>query len=182
VALKAIGPTMLHKTERQAVRLNLADEQSVRHAAQDFERRFQGELAGLLVQQMVPGGVEMLAGALHDSTFGPLVACGTGGVLVDLLGDTAFRLHPITEEDAAEMLDELKGVRLLRGYRGAPRADERALRDVLLRVSALLAACPEIHELDMNPVKVFETGVRVLDARVRVEHPAAPPRTRRVEY
>lgn len=102
--------------------------------------------------------------------------------LRDLLGDTAFRLHPITEGDAIEMIDELKGVRLLRGYRGAPRADERSLRDVLLRVSALLATCPEIHELDMNPVKVFEAGARVLDARVRVEHAASPPRTRRVEY
>jgi acetyl coenzyme A synthetase (ADP forming)-like protein len=182
VALKAIGPTMLHKTERQAVRLNLADEESVREAARDFERRFQGELAGLLVQQMVPGGVEMLVGALHDATFGPLVACGTGGVLVDLLGDTTFRLHPITVEDAAEMIDELKGVRLLRGYRGAPPADERALRDVLLRVSALIGECPEIHELDMNPVKVFESGACVLDARVRVEHAAAPTGTRRVEY
>ena len=182
VALKAIGPTMLHKTERQGVRLNLADEKSVREAAQDFERRFRGELAGLLVQQMVPGGVEMFVGALHDSTFGPLVACGTGGVLVDLLADTAFRLHPITEQDASAMLDELKGIRLLRGYRGAPHADERALRDVMLRVSALLAECPEIQELDMNPVKVFEAGTRVLDARVRIEPAAAPPRTRRVEY
>lgn len=168
VALKAMGPGIVHKTERQAVRLDLAGDQAVRVAAQDFERRFQGELAGLLVQEMVPGGVEMLVGAVNDSTFGPLVACGTGGVLVDLLGDTAFRLHPITDVDAAEMLDELKGVRLLRGYRGASPADERALRDVLLRVSALVTACPEIQELDMNPVTVFEAGARVLDARVRV--------------
>ena len=80
------------------------------------------------------------------------------------------------------MLDELRGVRLLRGYRGAPRADEAALREVLLRLSALLTVCPEIHELDMNPVKVFESGACVLDARVRVEPPTAPPRTRRVEY
>jgi acyl-CoA synthetase (NDP forming) len=182
VALKAIGPTMLHKTERQAVRLSLPDEQSVRGAAQDFERRFHGELTGLLVQQMVPGGVEMLVGAVHDSTFGPLVACGTGGVLVDLLDDTTFRLHPITEEDAAEMIGELKGVRLLRGYRGAPPADEHALQSVLLRISALLAECPEIQELDMNPVKVFAAGACVLDARVRVERTDPPPRTRRVEY
>jgi acyl-CoA synthetase (NDP forming) len=182
VALKAVGPTMLHKTERQAVRLNLVNEQSVRETAHDFERRFHGELAGLLVQRMVGGGVEMLVGALHDPTFGPLVACGSGGVLVDLLGDTAFRLHPITGEDAAEMVGELRGVRLLRGYRGAPPADERALRDVLLRVSALLTHCPEIHELDMNPVKVLESGACVLDARVRVEPAAAPLRTRRVEY
>lgn len=181
VALKAVGPAMLHKTERQAVRLDLADETSVRAAADDFERRFQGELDGLLVQRMVPGGVEMLVGALHDPTFGPVIACGTGGVLVDLLADTTFKLHPITSADAAEMISELKGVRLLRGYRGAPPADEAALRDVLLRTSALLAECPEIRELDLNPVKVFEVGAGVVDARVRVA-PSAPPRTRRVEY
>ena len=182
VALKATGPAMLHKTERQAVRLNLENAQEVREAAEDFARRFEGELAGLLVQQMVPGGVEMLVGAVLDSTFGPLVACGTGGVMVDLLGDTAFRLHPLTEQDAGEMIGELKGARLLRGYRGDPPADERALRGVLLRVSALLAACPEIHELDLNPVKVLDVGACVLDARVRVERPSPAVGIRRIEH
>jgi acetate---CoA ligase (ADP-forming) len=182
VALKAIGPAMLHKTERQAVRLDLADANAVRNAAEDFEQRFRGELAGLLVQRMVPGGIEMLVGAVYDTTFGPLIACGTGGVLVDVLKDTVFRLHPITSEDAIDMINELKGVRLLRGYRGAPPVDEKALRDVVLRVSALLTECPEIHELDLNPVKVLPSGACALDARVRVERHAPTRRTRRVEY
>ena len=182
VALKAIGPAMLHKTERQAVKLDLADVNAVRDAAEDFERRFRGELAGLLVQRMIPGGIEMLVGAVHDTTFGPLIACGTGGILVDLLKDTVFRLHPITSEDAIDMINELKGVRLLRGYRGAPPVDEEALRDVVLRVSALLTECPEIHELDLNPVKVLPSGACALDARVRVERHAPTRRTRRVEY
>ncbi len=182
VALKAIGPTMLHKTERQAVRLGLGNERAVREVAEDFERRFRGELTGLLVQPMVPGGVEMLVGAVHDPTFGPLIACGTGGIFVDLLEDSAFRLHPITSEDATAMIGELRGARLLRGYRGAPPADEAALRNVLLRVSALLAACPEIDELDLNPVKVMASGACALDARVRVERLTRPPMSRRVEY
>jgi acetyl coenzyme A synthetase (ADP forming)-like protein len=182
VALKAIGPAMLHKTERQAVRLDLADAKALRGAAEEFEQRFRGELAGLLVQRMVSGGIEMLVGAVHDTTFGPLIACGTGGVLVDVLKDTVFRLHPITSEDAIDMINELKGVRLLRGYRGAPPVDERALRDVILRVSALVTECPEIHELDLNPVKVLPSGACALDARVRVERHAATRRTRRVEY
>ncbi len=182
VALKAIGPAMLHKTERQAVRLDLADASAVRGAAEDFEQRFRGELAGLVVQRMVPGGVEMLVGAVHDETFGPLIACGTGGVLVDLLHDSVFRLHPITSEDAIDMINELKGVRLLRGYRGAPPVDEDALRDVVLRVSALLTECPEIHELDLNPVKVLRSGACALDARIRVERHVPARRTRRVEY
>jgi acyl-CoA synthetase (NDP forming) len=182
VALKAIGPTMLHKTERQAVRLGLSDETSVREAAREFEERFRGELSALLVQRMIPGGVEMLVGAVLDPMFGPLIACGTGGILVDLLHDTAFRLHPLTADDAAAMIDELKGASLLRGFRGTAPADERALRDVVLRISALLTACPAIHEVDLNPVKVLTSGACALDARVRVERQTPVSTTRRVEY
>lgn len=182
VALKAVGPTLLHKTERQALRLNLPDETAVRAAADGFARAFSGELTGLLVQRMVPGGVEMLVGALHDPTFGPVMVCGSGGVLVDLLGDSAFRIHPLTQEDATAMVDELKGARLLRGYRGAPPADEAGFRNVLLRVSALLTICPEIQELDLNPVKVLASGATAVDVRARVERLAPAPRRRRIEY
>jgi acetyl coenzyme A synthetase (ADP forming)-like protein len=182
VALKAIGPTLLHKTERQAVRLNLEGDKAIRDAALDFKARFRGELTGLLVQRMVQGGIEMLVGAVYDQTFGPVVVCGTGGVLVDLLADSAFRLHPVTSEDAADMIQELKGARLLHGYRGAPPVDEAALRDVVLRVSALLTLCPEIHELDLNPVKVLPSGACAIDARVRVERRTPRPSARRVEY
>jgi acyl-CoA synthetase (NDP forming) len=182
VALKAIGPTLLHKTERQAVRLDLATREAVREAAMDFERRFGGEQTGFVVQEMVPGGVEMLVGALEDPTFGPVVVCGSGGILVDLLADSAFRMHPLTAEDAAEMIDELKGARLLRGYRGAAAADEAALKDMVLRVSALLTWCPEVQELDLNPVKVLRQGACAVDARIRVEPPVSRPATRRVDY
>lgn len=148
----------------------------------DFERRFGGEQTGLVVQETVPGGVEMLVGALNDPTFGPVVVCGTGGILVDLLADSAFRMHPLTTEDAAEMIDELKGARLLRGYRSAAAADEGTLKEMVLRVSALLTWCPEIQELDLNPVKVLRQGACAVDARVRVELPVSRPATRRVDY
>ncbi|HEX2443749.1 MAG TPA: GNAT family N-acetyltransferase, partial [Vicinamibacterales bacterium] len=108
VALKAIGPTLLHKTERQAIRLNLLEEAAVLAAYADLEMRLGKELSGVLVQAMVPGGIEMLVGAVQDPTFGPLVVCGSGGVLVELVGDRAFRLHPLGVRDAAEMIDELK--------------------------------------------------------------------------
>ena len=101
VALKAIGPSMLHKTERGGP-ARLADEGAVRAAAEAFASGF-AEMTGFLVQRMVPEGVEMLVGALHDPTFGPVIACGTGGVLVDLLRESVFRLHPMTSEDATEM-------------------------------------------------------------------------------
>ena len=115
-------------------------------------------MTGALVQQMVQGGVELLVGAVVDPTFGPLVACGSGGVLVDLLHDTIFRIHPLTDIDAVEMIESLKSVALLRGYRGHTPADEHSVADALLRVSALLEICPEIHELDINPLKVLDRG------------------------
>ena len=113
---------------------------------------------------------------------GALVACGTGGVLVDVLADSAFRLHPLQASDAVEMIDELRGARLLRGYRGAPPADERALRDVLMRVSELIRVAPEIQELDLNPVMVLHDGALVADVRVRVDAVPSSKGGRRVEY
>jgi acetyl coenzyme A synthetase (ADP forming)-like protein len=182
IALKALGPTLLHKTERRAVTLNIGDEAGLRTAFADFTTRFGHDMTGALVQQMVPHGVEMIVGALHDPIFGPLIACGTGGVLVDVLADTAFRLHPLNATDAGEMIDELRGARLLRGYRGSPPADETALRDVLLRVSELVRVAPEIQELDLNPVIVLSSGARVADVRVRIDATTPPKRGRRVEY
>ena len=102
--------------------------------------------------------------------------------MTEILADSQFRLHPLTEDDAASMVDRLRGARLLRGYRGAPVADEAALRDALLRVSALVDICPEIRELDINPLRVMPHGACALDVRVRMERPAPPPATRRVSY
>ncbi len=182
IALKGTGPALLHKTERHALRLGIEDHAALAAAAADLAASLGADLDGYLVQQMVPGGVEMIVGATQDPTFGPLILCGTGGVLVDVLADTAFRLHPLTAESAAEMIEGLKGARLLGGYRGAAPADVAALHDVLLRVSALLTVCPDIQEIDFNPVKVLASGAVVVDARVRVER--LPPRRKRrgIEY
>jgi acetyl coenzyme A synthetase (ADP forming)-like protein len=182
VALKALGPSLLHKTERRAVSLNLPDETAVRTSHADFGARFGREMSAVLVQQMVPPGVEMIVGALQDPMFGPVIACGTGGILVDVLADTAFRLHPLNASDAAEMVDELRGARLLRGYRGSPPADEQALRDVLIRVSELVRVAPEIQEIDLNPVIVLTAGARVADVRLRLDAATPLRRGRRVEY
>ena len=162
--------------------LNLKDDASLHAAYDDFSHRFPTEMTSVLVQRMAAPGVEMIVGALQDPLFGPLIACGTGGVLVDVLADSAFRLHPVTASDTAEMIDELKGARLLRGYRGAPPADEGALRDVLLRVSELVTAAPEIQELDLNPVILTASGACAADARIRIEHQHHPAANRRVTY
>jgi len=181
VVLKAVGPAILHKTEVGGVRVGLESADAVRAAGEEMSARIEG-LTGFLVQPMVSGGVEVIVGVVRDPTFGPLVVYGSGGTLVELLADAAFRLHPLTDADAAAMLDEVRGTALLRGYRGAPKADEEALRDLLLRVSALVDACPEVREMDLNPVKVLSRGARVLDARIRVERRPPPARSRRIVY
>jgi acetyl coenzyme A synthetase (ADP forming)-like protein len=182
VALKAVGPAILHKTEVGGVLLGLTDQESVREAYADLAARLGDRLTGVIVQEMVAGGVEMVVGATLDPTFGPLVLLGSGGVFVELLRDVAFRMNPLTDQDVEEMMSEVKGINLLRGYRGAPPADEAALRDMVLRVSALLDLCPQIQELDANPVKVLREGAIVVDARVRVERLAPPSPTRRIAY
>jgi acetyltransferase len=111
-----------------------------------------------------------------------VIACGAGGVLAELIGDSAVRLHPITNADAAGMVNELRSARLLRGFRGSPPADEAALRDAIRRVSALAEACPEIVELDINPLKVLASGACAVDVRVRMERDRPRQRSRRVQY
>jgi acetyl coenzyme A synthetase (ADP forming)-like protein len=168
VAVKAVGPELLHKTEHKAIRLNLRTRSEVRAAAAELTRQLGSKMEGLLVQRMVVGGAEMMLGAIDDPTFGHVIVCGSGGVLIDLLADSQCRLYPVTGQDANEMVAGLKGVRLLRGYRGAPVADTDAFRDAILRISALVGICPEIQELDVNPLAVLPGGVSALDVRVRV--------------
>ena len=177
VALKAIAPGILHKTEVGGVRLNLRGADEVRAAAEEMAARL-GALGhpptGFVVQRMVPKGVEMLVGVVHDRQFGPVVACGAGGVLVELLRDVAVRLTPLTREDAGEMIRSLRTYPLLTGYRGGPVCDVRALEETLLRASAMADDLPQIAEVDLNPILVHEAAATVVDARIRVA-PAEPP-------
>lgn len=182
VVLKAVGPTILHKTEVGGVRVGLVGEAAVRDAWRDMRGRIGEAMTGGLVQAMVAGGVEMLVGVTDDPIFGPVIACASGGILAELLHDAEFRLHPLTERDADDMIGALRGAALLKGHRGAAPADIAALRDVLLRVSALVTACPEIQELDINPLRVLSRGAHALDVRIRVGLPAPPKRSRRIAY
>jgi acetate---CoA ligase (ADP-forming) len=182
VALKATGPAILHKTEVGGVALNLADAAGLRRAYDDMATRLRADLTSVIVQEMIAGGVEVVVGATLDQTFGPLVLYGSGGILVELLNDVAFRINPLTDTDVREMMNEVKGTTLLRGYRGSPPADEAALTEIIMRVSALLEICPQIQEMDANPVKVLEQGAIVVDARIRVDRLVEPPPTRRIAY
>ena len=168
VAIKAVGPSLLHKTEHNAVRLNLANRNEVLAAGAALTIALGDRMDGLLVQRMVTGGAEMMLGAINDPTFGHVIVCGSGGVMIELLADSACRLFPVTNQDAAEMVSSLKGVRLLRGFRGNAPADEPAFQEAVLRISTLVGICPEIQELDVNPLSVLTEGVSALDVRVRV--------------
>ncbi len=150
-----------HKTESGGVALNLGDEEDVRAAAARIG-------APLLVQPMVQGGAELLAGAIQDPVFGPLVAFGPGGVLAELIGQAQFRLAPLTDLDAEELVHAGKAGRLVTGFRGAPPADDGALIDLMLRLSRLAEELPEVAELDLNPVLALHDRCVAVDARVRV--------------
>jgi acyl-CoA synthetase (NDP forming)/ribosomal protein S18 acetylase RimI-like enzyme len=171
VALKALGPTLLHKSDAGAVVLNLPDAEAVRAAAERMLAslaRLGHPVESLLVQRMAPQGVELIAGMIHDATFGPVLACGAGGTLTELLHDVAIRLTPLTDLDASRMVRELRTFALLDGYRGATRCDVFAVEDVLLRLSRLAEDHPQIAELDTNPLTATPRGAVVVDARIRV--------------
>jgi acyl-CoA synthetase (NDP forming) len=178
VVVKAIGRELLHKTEAGAVRLDLESATAARAAAAEIDRSL-GEAGvhreGFIVQAMVPRGVEMLIGVVGDPVFGPVVACGAGGVYAELLKDVNVRLTPLSDRDASEMIRSLRTFPLLTGYRGGPRAGLDALENVLLRVSALVDNHREIAELDLNPVIAGPDAATVVDARVRIESARPPP-------
>jgi acetyl coenzyme A synthetase (ADP forming)-like protein len=175
VAVKLASRQVIHKTEMGGVQLNLVDEAAVRQAYTTIHDRVLQEhgpdaMEGVLVQPMLSGGVEVMVGVTQDPLFGPLIAFGLGGIHVEILGDVRFRITPLTDLDAAEMIREIKGYRLLEGYRGHPPADVHAITDILLRVSRLVEEVPEITELDLNPIMALAPGqgCRIVDARIRV--------------
>ena len=161
-----------HKTERGGVALDLGNAEKVAAAAERMGGR-------VLIQPMVRGGAELLMGIVQDPVFGPLVAVAPGGVLAELIGGAGFRIAPLTDEDAREMLDDGATGRLVRGFRGAPAADVAALTDTLLRLSALAEDTPQLAELDLNPVIARADGCVIVDARMRVAPvaPQASPKT-----
>ncbi|HEU4917075.1 MAG TPA: GNAT family N-acetyltransferase [Acidimicrobiia bacterium] len=180
-ALKVISESALHKSDVGGVALGVRGDEQVARAF----RQVIGAVAdvdGVLVQEFVPGGHEALIGMTQDPNFGPLVVFGLGGIYVELLQDVAFRIHPLSDVDAMEMIREIKGFRLLEGYRNEPAGDIPALEQALLRVSGLVSAVPELQEMDLNPVKVLAPGqgTVVVDARMKIRRvePAKHPRMR----
>jgi acetate---CoA ligase (ADP-forming) len=174
--VKLASHVIVHKTEMGGIMLNLTDEAAVRQAFATIRQRLAEHdnvqaMEGVLVQPMLTDGVEVIVGVTTDPLFGPLIAFGLGGIYVEILGDVRFRVTPLTDRDASEMMREIRGFRLLEGYRGHPPADVKALEEVLLRISLMVEEVPEITELDLNPIFALPPGegCQVVDARIRVE-------------
>ncbi|MQY14542.1 hypothetical protein SRB5_47100 [Streptomyces sp. RB5] len=170
VALKAHWPGLLHKSEQGAVLLDLTGHGEVRAAYRDLAARFGDVLTGVVVQPMAPRGLELVAGAVQDDVFGPLVLFGLGGTSTELLADHAARLAPLTDRDVQELITTPRCAPLLFGYRGAGPVDLEGLEQLLHRLSALAGDLPQLAEVDLNPVlaEADADAVTALDARIRV--------------
>jgi acetyl coenzyme A synthetase (ADP forming)-like protein len=176
VALKASGPDLVHKSDVGGVRLDLRSEAEVEDAYHDMTSRLGERMTGAIVQTMAQHGVETIVGVVQDQLFGPLVMFGLGGVATELLGDRAFRILPLTDLDAADLVRSLRASPLLFGYRGSAPVAVAALEQVLQRVARLAERVPEIGELDLNPVIVSQAGAVAVDSRVKVARlPPGPP-------
>jgi ATP-grasp domain len=173
VVLKVVSPDIVHKSDVGGVLTGLTDAAAVRRGfdglmAQVRARQPEARLEGALVCRQVSEGVEMIVGALRDSTFGPTVMVGAGGVFTELLGDVAFRLAPLHPDDALDMLRELRVHKMLTGFRDSPLVDLYAVARVAVRLGDLMLARPAVTEVDLNPVLASAGGCVALDAQ---DHP-----------
>jgi acyl-CoA synthetase (NDP forming) len=171
IVLKIVSPQVLHKSDTGGVLVNIGDAEGIREGYNRILTNVKAhvpnaEITGILVQEMAPNGTEVIIGSTRDPTFGPTIMFGLGGIFVEILKDVSFRLAPITRSDAEEMIKEIKAYKILEGARGISPADQGTIAEILLSTSKMLMECPEISELDMNPVLVYEKGARIVDARV----------------
>lgn len=174
IVLKIVSPDIIHKFDVGGVILNLSNSQEVRDAYQRIlvnvkKHKPEAKITGVFVQQMAPSSTEVIVGATKDPQFGPALMFGLGGIFVEILKDVTFRIAPLTEQDAREMITEVKAYPVLKGYRGQPPADIEAIVKILLNTSRLVMDHSEIKELDLNPIMVYEKGAKTVDARIILE-------------
>lgn len=174
IVLKIVSPDIIHKSDVGGVAVGLKNADDVRNAYNQIlvsVKKHDGKaiILGILVQEMAPPATEVIVGAIKDPQFGPAVMFGLGGIFVEVLKDVTFRVVPITEDEASEMITEVKAYPLLKGYRNTPPADTKAIAKILLNTSRLVSDCPQIKEFDLNPILVYEHGAKAVDARIILE-------------
>ncbi|MET1129181.1 MAG: acetate--CoA ligase family protein [Thermoproteota archaeon] len=172
VVLKIVSPQVVHKSDVGGVLVGLSSDEEVREGfsriVENVSRNVPGaEVVGVLVQKMAEkGGIEVIVGGIRDPVFGPTVMFGLGGVFVEVFRDVSFRVAPFTEDDAREMVREVKAYRILRGYRNIPPRDIDALVSVIMAVQRLMLENEEVSEVDVNPVLSYQQGALAVDVRV----------------
>jgi len=174
VVLKIVSPDVIHKSDVGGVIINVKDAEDVQKAYEqimDSVKRHKpnAKIVGVLVQEMAPQSTEVIVGATKDPQFGPTLMFGLGGIFVEIMKDVIFRIAPITEDEAREMITAVKAYPLLKGYRNTPPADIEAIVKILLNTSRLVMEHQEIKELDLNPIMVYEKGAKTVDARIILE-------------
>ncbi len=171
MAMKIVSQDILHKSDAGGVKLKVTGEEALRENFQEILRNAKtydstADMHGVLVAPMAQSGVEVIIGVIHDQMFGPVMMFGLGGIFVEVLKDVSFRALPMSEADALEMVEEIKSSKILEGVRGALPIDKAALVDLMMKVSQLALAHPEINEIDLNPVILRSDGYDVVDARM----------------
>lgn len=167
LVLKLIAEDIVHKSDTGAVKLNIKNKEELEAAYEDLMNIPSQKEKKISVQKMADEPItELIIGMTTDAQFGPALMFGIGGILVELLEDVSFRIAPITEYDANEMIHEIKGFPILDGYRGKPKADINAIVNTLLKISELVIKHEEINEMDLNPVFIYENGLICVDARI----------------
>jgi len=174
VVLKIVSPDILHKWDVGGVALDLKNAGEVEGAYKRIlsnvkRHKPSARIVGMLVQEMAASSTEVIVGSMKDPQFGPALMFGLGGIFVEVLKDVTFRIAPITEMEAKEMITEVKGYPILKGYRGQPPADINALVRILVSTSKLVMDHMEIKELDLNPILIYEKGAKTVDARIIIE-------------
>ena len=172
VVAKIVSPDILHKSDAGGVKLNLKSENEVKDAYDEIIKnaknyKSDAEIIGINIQPFAKEGIaELIIGLTTDPQFGPALMFGLGGIFVEIYKDVSFRVCPITEYDAKEMIHEIQAFPILDGFRGRPKADIETLVDLLLKVSKLAMDHPQVDQLDLNPVIVYDDGVAIVDARI----------------
>lgn len=174
IVLKIASPDIIHKSDSGGVKLSLKNVSEVRKAYREMiesaRKKFPlAPIHGISVQKMARPGTEVIIGTSKDPQFGPVIMFGLGGIFVEVLKDVSFRMIPLNRRDALEMMEEIKGYPLLKGYRGKEPADLNALTEIILKVSRVIEENPEIKELELNPIMAYRKGALAVDARIILE-------------
>ena len=174
VVLKASGENLQHKTELDLIRLDLKDESQVKQAYTELIEKSTVPITEILIQQMLKGNRELMAGLKRDSQFGPCVVFGLGGVLAEILEDISIRVAPITSFDAMDMMTNIRGKKILEPFRGKPAVDREALAEFLIALGRIGLENDAVSEIDINPIKLIEGRPVAVDALVVLESKATP--------